>query len=321
MIGVRAFSRLHFGVLSLGTGEGEVPPRHFGGVGLMIQDPGLSLHVAPAPDWSADGPLATRALQFARGFAASVPPESGPPMRLEVERCAPEHVGLGTGTQLGLAVAQALVTAWGLAGLSAAELAARVGRGKRSGLGTHGFALGGFLVDAGKRSPEAVAPVVARADFPEDWRFVLVLPLGRTGLHGPAERRAFEQLKQRAASRTDVLCRLVLLGLLPALAERDAAAFGDALYEFNRLVGETFALVQGGNYAGPRIEEVVSFIRCQGVRGVAQSSWGPAVCALAEDEARAAELARRLRDRFGPNGCQVFATAASNQGAQVLRSR
>src|SRR5207248_2034095 len=102
-----------------------------------------------------------------------------------------------------------------------------------------------------------------------------------TGLHGLAEGQAFERLSRQAvaSARTDALCRLVLLSLLPALAERDVAAFGEALYEFNRLVGEAFVPVQGGVYAGPRVEALVSFLRGQGVRGVTQSSWGPAVCA------------------------------------------
>src|SRR6185437_1004041 len=78
-------------------------------------------------------------------------------------------------------------------------------------------------------------------------------------------------------ARTDVLCRLVLLGLLPALVERDADAFGEAVYEFNARVGEAFAPVQGGVYASARIAELVAFVRGQGVRGVGQSSWGPKI--------------------------------------------
>src|SRR5256885_2047192 len=74
----------------------------------------------------------------------------------------------------------------------------RVGRGKRSALGVHGFAQGGFLVEAGKRDADGVAPLTARADFPEDWRVVLVLPPWGQGLHGAAEGRALQGLQAGA---------------------------------------------------------------------------------------------------------------------------
>ena len=63
---IRTASRLHFGLLSL---SGDGASRCFGGVGLMIESPGLVLHTTPAEDWCAEGLLAERALAFARRFA------------------------------------------------------------------------------------------------------------------------------------------------------------------------------------------------------------------------------------------------------------
>src|SRR5207244_3042946 len=101
-----------------------------------------------------------------------------------------------------------------------------------------------------------VAPLLARCDFPDDWRILLVLPRGLQGVHGVAESEAFSQLSHNPGV-TDMLCRLVLLGLLPALHERDLPAFGEALYEFNRRVGEVFRPWQGGVYAHPQSEALV----------------------------------------------------------------
>lgn len=329
MIRVRAYSRLHFGFLSCanvtresdphGAAPPSLPVRQFGGVGMMIREPGLSLSIRPAADWSAEGPAAARALDFARRLAASLEPKSVQPQQILIERCAAEHAGLGTGTQLGLAVARGLAAAWGLLDLHDVELAQRVGRGRRSALGIHGFELGGFLVEGGKRSPETVAPLIARVDFPEPWRLVLVVPPWGSGLHGPAEAQAFQRLNPRnvPAVQSGALCRLVLLGLLPALHERDFEAFGEALYDFNRLAGEVFALVQGSVYAGPRLEELATFIRQQDIRGVAQSSWGPAMAAAAPDEERAAHLVRLIRERFALGEGEVFSTGACNHGAQL----
>jgi beta-RFAP synthase len=329
MIRVRAASRLHFGLFAPPPGEtpagfwanvhGQevVPARRFGGVGLMVQAPGLEVSAAPAEGWSAEGPMAERALAFAQQIARTLP--EARPHRLVVARGAPEHMGLGTGTQLGLAVACALAASHRL-DLSAEELARRVGRGRRSALGVYGFARGGFLVEAGKRAAEAVAPLAARQDFPPEWRVVLVLPPWGQGLHGDAEGRALAGLHERSWPRaqTDALCRLVLLGMLPALAERDLRGFGEALYDFNRRVGEAFRAVQGGPYTHPRAAEVVEFVRQQGVPGVGQSSWGPALFAVAGDPERAAALRRRLCERFGLGGTEVLVTAACNRGTEAV---
>ncbi len=207
MQSVWAPSRLHFGLLSL-AGDGEawpdrrgervLPARRFGGVGLMIERPGVRVTASPAVVWSADGPLAERRLSFALRFAESVrrdrPEEEPAPRRLTVEEAPPEHVGLGVGTQLGLAVARALAAAWGLV-LDAPALARRVGRGLRSALGVHGFAHGGFLVESGKRGDDdGLAPLAARAPFPPQWRLVLATPSAALGLHGREERQAFARL-------------------------------------------------------------------------------------------------------------------------------
>jgi beta-ribofuranosylaminobenzene 5'-phosphate synthase len=332
---IRVYSRLHFGLLNAGGNEraepgpgGETPlPRHFGGVGLMIERPGLRVHALPASSWSASGPLAERALAFARRFAESVRQNEGdkdlPPRRIGIERAAPEHAGLGTGTQLGLAVAQALAVSWGLE-YDVRTLARRVGRGLRSALGVHGFEQGGLLVESGKLSADRLAPLVARLSFPDPWRLVLVLPgeEGRTvGLHGVREEKAFARLAvgEAAPARTDVLCRLVLLGLLPALVECDADAFGEALHDFNARVGEVFAPVQGGLYASPRVAELVAFVRSQGIPGVGQSSWGPTVFAVVADEDHAKHLADRLREQFALEQEAVLVTPACNHGALLER--
>src|SRR5262249_38997419 len=144
--------------------------------------------------------------------------------------------------------------------------------------------------------PGAVAPLLARVAFPEEWRVVLVLPPWGRGRHGIEESEAFQRLAGRSVplETTDRLCRLVLLGLLPALRERDLEAFGEALYDLNARVGELFATVQGGVYAEARVVELVAFVRRQGVRGVGQSSWGPAVFAVTTDADRAEDLASRI---------------------------
>jgi beta-RFAP synthase len=329
MIRVRAPSRLHFGLLSLAAdgapwpdrlGLPVVPSRRFGGVGLMVEAPGLRLTARAAPAWSAEGPRAERALEFARHFVGQLPADGSTDLsaqHLHIEQAAPEHAGLGTGTQLGLAVGRALAEAWGLR-LDVPALARLVGRGLRSALGVHGFERGGFLVEAGKRTPDALSPLAVRVPFPETWRVVLVIPSGLQGVSGRREVEAFARLAGTAdLARTDALCRLALLGLVPALAEEDWRAFGEALHDFNARAGEAFAPVQGGVYSHALVADVVAFVRGQGIPGAGQSSWGPTAFAVTADEGQALALAARLRGHFLLSEREVFLTRAWNRGAQA----
>ena len=231
MVRVWTPSRLHFGLLNLG-GDGEawpdrhgrrvLPARRFGGVGLMVDRPGVQVAASACAEWSADGPLADRALAFARRFEESIrqerPDAELPPQRIVVEQAPPEHIGLGVGTQLGLATARALAEQWGYVP-DIPDLARHVGRGLRSALGVHGFVRGGFLVESGKRNeggatPPLLAPLAVRVPFPPEWRLVLALPREAPGLHGAGEQEAFARLPTgpETAANTDALCRLVLLG-------------------------------------------------------------------------------------------------------------
>jgi beta-RFAP synthase len=314
---VEAPSRLHFGFFSLPSADtpddGGIPARQFGGVGLMIERPGISLSVNPARSWMATGPGAARALAFAKVVCAAW--HIGEEFEINVERCPPEHIGLGTGTQLGLAVARALAIATDRTDVAISDLAKLVGRGRRSALGVHGFAHGGFLVEAGKSNPEAISPLVARSPFPNDWSVLLLIPRSLHGDHGQREAEAFQQLAKLPpnAGRTEHLCRLVLLGLLPALIEKDLETFGEALYEFNRRVGEMFEPWQGDVFAHPLIAQIIRSIREAGLKGVGQSSWGPTVYAIVRSD-NVDEIVGSLAQKKVLARDEIIVTQASNVG-------
>jgi beta-ribofuranosylaminobenzene 5'-phosphate synthase len=323
MIRIRTQSRLHFGLFSLPNdranawlnyeGQPALPRRHFGGVGLMIDKPGIELTVALAESWSGEGPLAQRALYFAQTYCKAVGIKEM--FRLHVDCAAPEHAGLGTGTQLGLAVACAIAELTEQPTRDAGTLARCVGRGQRSAIGVHGFELGGFLVEGGKTSDAAVSPLLLRYDFPDDWHILLITPRDWHGTHGCREIEAFGDLmiQERDDRTTETLCRLVLLGMLPALIERDLPAFGEAIYDFNRRVGEMFQSAQGGIYAHPRIEEIVKILRGAGVKGVGQSSWGPTVFAVGAPQPMM-ELRDWLIDKKEIPRDEIDITSAGSRG-------
>ncbi len=314
---LRTPARLHFGLLSWGEGSA----RQFGGVGLMVDEPGLTVEAGPSSTWSADGPLSARVLTFAERAAGGLGRHgrAPSPLAFRVTSAPPEHSGFGLGTQLGLAVARLVAEASGLADPSTAELAGLSGRGLRSGIGLHGFALGGLIVDGGRGGPGGIPPLLARLEFPGDWRALVVLPGRGTGLHGPGEARAFAELPPSTDALTDRLCRLVLLDLLPAVVERDLARFGSALEEIQRRVGQGFAPAQGGTFARPEWEVITGLMREVGLQGVGQSSWGPALYGFTDLDgaARADLLAEFLaRASLGPGSATW--TAASPTGARWL---
>jgi beta-RFAP synthase len=326
MIRVTTASRLHFGLFALpvrgvshwpnAEGQPQIPVRSFGGVGLMIDQPGVQVTVRPAASWSATGPAAERALAFGQRFVSLLPEFHGG-FEITIERCSPEHAGLGTGTQLALAVARAIALATGHGDWDAVELARRVGRGLRSSLGIHGFQHGGFLVEGGKNTEEVLAPLLIHHPFPDDWRILLIARRGLPPTHGLEEREAFARLEQRKLDLcgTDALCRLTLLGMLPALVEHDLPTFAEALHDFNRRVGEMFAPWQGGVYSHSWTAELIGWLRQLGIRGVGQSSWGPAVFAIDHGD-----VLQRLREQVVAKGhaesSEVLLCSAVNQGAR-----
>jgi beta-ribofuranosylaminobenzene 5'-phosphate synthase len=316
-IHVRAPSRLHFGLL----GWGPQAARQFGGVGLMIDAPGIELHVEPANSWKIAGSHAPRVVQLvgeleARLRAARI---SLRPAHIHVESAPPEHVGLGVGTQLCLAVARALFLLSDVPDTSVDEVARWTGRGRRSGIGLHGFEHGGLIVDGGSRNEADIPPLLARLSFPEAWSILVVRPPGESGLHGPDESRAFANLPPISQEVTDSLCRLVLLEILPAVIENDLAAFGAALGELQARVGDCFAPAQGGTFASAQATQIARALRDAGFAGVGQSSWGPTLYAfssLSEPEIKA--LAERLSERFSLDPGSVFVTRAANHGATFV---
>jgi beta-RFAP synthase len=321
IVHVKAPSRLHFGMLHVPGKETTPKDRSFGGVGLMIDQPGIELFVQPSPTWKGEGPEADRALAIGQTVLQSFPHSTIRAAHLLIRNCAPQHQGLGTGTQLSSSVARALVELLSHDNCDSLELARLTGRGKRSALGIHGFQSGGFIVDGGKLPETLIAPQVARVDFPDEWRVVLVMtPLG-SGVHGPAERAVFEHLQATEGSddRTDRLCRLVLLGMLPALVEKDYPAFCASLTEFNARAGEPFVHFQRIQ-SNQRMHAICASLQDLGIQGVGQSSWGPAVFGVAKDEECARHAARKIAVRFSTTAEEVLVTKANNRGASVLVS-
>lgn len=311
---VEAPARLHFGVLDLRGTLG----RQFGGIGAAAPEPTLLVSAAPADTLSVCGEEAERAAGSARLLLSHHGLEGG--ARLCIHRALPAHAGLGSGTQLALAVARALAELYGL-GTDAPGLARVVGRGRRSAVGTWTFSGGGLVVEGGRNPDhEGVAPLLARLPFPSTWRCVVAVPASVPAISGTAELLAFAQLPSPPARDVERVAHLVLMALLPALAEADLATFGAALCAIQAITGRWFASVQGGTFAPGPSEDLVRYMTEWGASGVGQSSWGPTVYGIVEGEAAGRRLADRVRKVLDAAGA-VYEGPFRKDGARVWRVR
>lgn len=315
LVTIETGARLHFGLLAVHPPRG----REFGGVGVMLAHPGFQLTCTPATVDRVESPLPSTS-QRVREFLSRIRqawPHPLPSLQIEVLHEIESHGGLGSGTQLGLAVAAGVLAASGHPPLPATELARLVGRGERSAIGVHGFDLGGFLIEAGKLPDEPLSPLVAHIPFPEDWRWVLVSPRHRQGLSGTAEQQTFRQLSPMPDSLTGTLCRLVLMDWWPALLARDFETTSEVLWEYGQRVGEYFAPAQGGRFADPQMEQLAERLRTEGIRGIAQTSWGPTIAILCAAPESAESLVSALQQAPEGNECELRITAARNRGATL----
>lgn len=307
---VSAAARLHLGFLDLNGGLG----RRFGSLGLALEEPETVLELSRSPADSADGPQAEGGLRHLRALAEELGLPAG--HRLVVREAIPAHAGLGSGTQMALAVAAALRRLHRLAPDIAAD-ALFLNRSARSGLGTGFFHEGGVALDGGRGEADLPAPIIARLPFPDDWRILLVLDPSRTGAHGPAELTAFKALAPFPAEIAAHLCRLTLMQALPAIAEQDLAGFSRAVTEIQAHVGDHFAPAQGGRYASPGVAAVLELLAANGVEGYGQSSWGPTGFALAASPAQAARWRAMAQPLAAASRLEMRIVRGRNSGASI----
>ncbi len=315
-VGVTAAARLHLGFLDLNGGLG----RQFGSLGLTIDGFAIRLTAERADGFSAQGMDAERALAYARTFAAARGLTGG--AHLQLHETIPDHTGLGSGTQLALAVGTALERLLGPAAdgevWDSRTIARALGRGQRSGIGVGAFDQGGFLVDCGRGVLQQVPPVVMRFPFPADWRVLLLLDQCGSGLHGEPEARAFDALPVFPDATVGSLCRLLLMQLVPGLIEGRLAPVADAIGQIQRAVGSHFAPVQGGCFASSAVSSALDWASERGFVGSGQSSWGPTGFVLVADPDQARWLELNLKARFGAlSALRYRVVAGHNQGAAV----
>jgi beta-RFAP synthase len=291
----------------------------FGGLGVGIDHPNVIVEAEPSENFSVTGQETELVNALAKRFFTTYPVQ--PHVHINVKAVIPAHVGLGSGTQLSLAIATALARLFNVKA-SIQELTVAMGRARRTGVGTAIFEKGGFVVDGGRTitSPDTIAKfpsLIYRQPFPVDWQFIVAIPNVVEGLSNSEENHAFDKLQKMSAEEVGKICRLIMLKLLPALSEHDIKSFGEALTGVQEVIGGYFAQIQGGRFTRADVADIIAYMKETGAYGVGQSSWGPALYGVVtQEEAKEALSSVKAYLNKGVGG-QAFIAKANNKGATI----
>lgn len=313
MLKITTPSRLHLTLIDMNASIGRVD----GGIGLTLDEPVISIKAEKSDTIEITGN--SEHLERMRNSAALLLPE-GAGIHIRIEKDYPSHVGLGSGTQAALAAGMAVNNIYNL-GLSVYDLAIKVGRGGTSGIGVAAFENGGFILDGGHKFSEKKAflpsaasrlppaPVLLRKDFP-DWDIVVAIP-EQKGASSKKEVNIFQEKCPIPLQEVERLSHIILMQMLPALAEEDIVTFGKSINS-----------IQESGFKKREVElqpvsgELMEALRDGGAYGAGMSSFGPTVYAFGEDAGNLKIIAKEF---LGEKG-KVFITKARNEGARIANN-
>jgi beta-ribofuranosylaminobenzene 5'-phosphate synthase len=234
----------------------------------------------------------------------------------------PSHSGLGSGTQLSLAVAK-LILNMNDQDLPAREIAKIVGRGGTSGIGLASFDQGGFIVDSGHKTSEkdsflpssaskaSPPPVIARYDFPEDWKIILAIPNVDRRVSGNIEVDIFQKYCPIPLPEVQELSHLLLMQMMPAVVEEDLDAFGLAVNHIQEVGFKKVEL----KLQNPFIKNFMDNLRSAGASGVGMSSFGPTIYAVTDTNTQ--EIFKTAKKQLKECGGEIIISEAQNSGAVI----
>jgi len=331
---VKTPSRLHCTLIDLHGGLGRVD----GGIGVALDNPKIILHA-----YLSDEPsnviginkelfqkLTNQFLANSKEVLAIEATEFETlGVQINVLETIPSHMGLGSRTQLSLALGVALTRLLEL-DYSIQTIARVMGRGGTSGIGVAAFEQGGFILDVGHSFgpgrqkvsfiPSRIAhappaPVLVRHAMPPNWLFVITLPAIGKGAYGSHEVEIFRKHCPIPEKEVEKLSRLILMQLMPALIEKDIQTFGAALTALQQIGFKRIEV----KLQRKIIEDLMEVALTSGAAGVGMSSFGPATYALVSGREEAEGVARAMRITLQDENVtgKVFISRPNNVGAMV----
>ncbi len=309
-VSVNAFARLHMGFLDLNATQG----RRFGSIGLGLDMPDTLLEMAIGHEVFEDKSAPAYVTKYKQLILDHFNIKKQ--VSIKVHREIPRHFGLGSGTQMALAIGAGISRLFNL-DASSSDIASLTKRGLRSGIGVGTFANGGLVIDGGRGVQTDIPPIIFQQPFPSEWRILLIFDHAHEGLHGDDEKKAFAKLKAADIEETYRVNYQILMRALPALKENNLKVFGEAISSLQAYTGDYFAPAQGGRYASQSVTDVITFLSKQGISCLGQSSWGPTGFAIFESETKAKHYLLKLQSTFSQKELGWLICRARNMGAII----
>ncbi len=237
-----------------------------------------------------------------------------------VHQTYPPHSGFGSGTQIAVSTAHLITETMGIE-VESRELSSIVGRGGTSGIGTYTHDLGGFILDGGHSVEEKPgflpsgaskakpATLIARYDFPEEWKILIAIPKIEKHMNGQDEVNVFQDCCPIPRDEVEKVSHLILMNLVPFMLEKDIKNFGWAVSELQKVGFNKLEHSLDASYL-----PTMKAIEEAGAYGVGISSFGPVLYTIFDESNE--DIVEKTKEIIGENGT-VFVTKAQNHGVVI----
>jgi beta-ribofuranosylaminobenzene 5'-phosphate synthase len=245
-----------------------------------------------------------------------------------LKRYYPSHVGLGSKTQLSLAIATAIAKLKDL-DITTKDLTSIVQRGGTSGIGWRGFDTGGFIVDgghdfgkgkekdsflpssaSGKASP---ALTILRYPIPENWRFVVAIPNIKKGAYGDEEISIFQKHAPIPKAEVNEVSHQILMKVIPGILKNDLSCFGEGLKRIQNIGFKRIEIDLQHNI----VKNLLNFLENYDLKAYGMSSFGPSVVGVTESDSEAKKLFEAVHDHLRNIGGHIYVCKPNNTGAKI----
>ncbi len=328
-IRITAPCRIHLSLIDENGYTGRVD----GGIGLMLDQPNVVLEVTnSAPEFAIECDRYYRESVHVINEKASkifkLFQISNKNFHFHLKRYYPSHVGLGSKTQLSLAIGTAIAKLKDMK-IPVEEITKMVERGGTSGIGWRGFETGGFILDGGHDFgdgkekedflPSSAATLVkpaltiSRYDIPENWRFVLVIPDVRPGANGDEEAEIFKKYTPIPREEVNEVSHQILMKVLPGILKNDLKCFGEGLIRIQNIGFKKIEI----NLQNQIVRDILKFFEDNGVKAYGMSSFGPSVIAITDSDLEAKKVKKAVETFIKDVGGHFYICKPNNTGAKI----
>ena len=321
--------RIHLSLIDENGYTGRVD----GGFGLMLDQPNVVLEVSNHAD-----KFTIECNRYYRESVQVINEKASKIFKLfhinnknfhfNLKKYYPKHVGLGSSTQLSLAIGTAIATIKNM-GIPVEEITKMLERGGTSGIGWRGFETGGFILDGGHdygigKEKEEFLPssaagsanpalTISRYEIPENWRFVLIIPDVKPGAHGEDEVDIFKNYTPIPREEVNEVSHQILMKVLPGILKGDLRCFGEGLKRIQRIGFKKIEI----SLQNQIVKDIITFLENYGVKAYGMSSFGPSIIGITESDTEAAKLKEAVEEFTKDIGGHYYICKPNNVGAKI----